>query len=205
VEKKYLFINTAVGIELYLNTNGKHYIHRDNARETSAVLLQLVDDILKDAKISLGDLDCLGVCIGPGSFTGIRIGICTAKSFGLCTDLPIVPINTLRLNAYNVSGTVLSVVDGANGVLYIAKYDGDICLLEPTCIYAKDIKKYSVNVDTIVCDTKTTADKLDYKFIPLSQQRIQTAMYKQNLTTNCYTLEPLYIRKAQPDRTAQDI
>ena len=67
------------------------------------VALPQVDYVLNEAKIELKDLDYIAVNVGPGSFTGIRIGIATAKGI-LCVnkDIKVVPVNSLEILAYNV-------------------------------------------------------------------------------------------------------
>ena len=67
------------------------------------VALPQVDYVLDEANIDLGDLDYIAVNIGPGSFTGIRIGIATAKGI-LCVynNIKTVPVNSLDFLAYNV-------------------------------------------------------------------------------------------------------
>ena len=61
----------------------------------SKTLINSSDDLLKKCKIRINDIDGFAVSIGPGSFTGLRIGLSTCKGFNLATGKPIVPVGTL--------------------------------------------------------------------------------------------------------------
>jgi len=61
----------------------------------SKTLINSLDDLLKKCKIGINDIDGFAVSIGPGSFTGLRIGLSTCKGFNLATGKPIVPVGTL--------------------------------------------------------------------------------------------------------------
>lgn len=63
----------------------------------SKLIIQLIDQSLKDAKIKINELDAFAVSMGPGSYTGLRIGVSTIK--GLCYSLekPLISINTLEI------------------------------------------------------------------------------------------------------------
>ncbi len=61
-----------------------------------------IDRVLTDAKIGLKDLDGIAISIGPGSFTGLRIGLSTAKGLALATGKPLVSVRTLEALAWNL-------------------------------------------------------------------------------------------------------
>ena len=61
----------------------------------SKTLISSIDNLSKRCKIGINDIDGFAVSIGPGSFTGLRIGLSTCKGFNLATGKPIVPVGTL--------------------------------------------------------------------------------------------------------------
>ncbi|OQW62673.1 MAG: hypothetical protein A4S17_01410 [Proteobacteria bacterium HN_bin10] len=69
------------------------------------LLVPAIDRVLGAAKLALGELDGLAVSIGPGSFTGLRVGLATVMGFRLAAGLPIVAVPTLEALAWNVRGT----------------------------------------------------------------------------------------------------
>lgn len=68
----------------------------------SSNLLEAVDTLLKAAGIELADLDGFGVALGPGSFTGVRIAVATAKGLALATGKPVTGFSSLAMLAMNV-------------------------------------------------------------------------------------------------------
>ena len=67
----------------------------------SGKLMPEIDDALKRASLGIGDIDALCVTTGPGSFTGLRIGLSTVKGLAYSTGLPVVAVPTLEALAWN--------------------------------------------------------------------------------------------------------
>jgi tRNA threonylcarbamoyladenosine biosynthesis protein TsaB len=65
----------------------------------STLLTSFVQDVLKEAEIDIKRLDAIAVSMGPGSYTGLRIGVSTAKGICYALDIPLIAINTLRILA----------------------------------------------------------------------------------------------------------
>lgn len=82
--------------------------HRVMARGQGESLMQVLDDTLHDAGVGWGDLAALGVGVGPGNFTGIRISVATAR--GLALGLGIPAIGVSRFEALKLDGADLPVV-----------------------------------------------------------------------------------------------
>lgn len=96
---KYLIINSAnEQLNVVLNAGGKIFSAVNNSQKKhNEVLISLVDNLLQDAELKLSDIDAFGVVVGPGSFTGIRVGIATIKAFVTAMQKPAVSINNLEL------------------------------------------------------------------------------------------------------------
>lgn len=90
-------------------------------------LLPTVERVLSDAGIEPGDKpDGIAVALGPGSFTGVRIGVVTAKMFSFAWQVPVVGVLTLEALAYQMSGAApfaCPVMDARNGNVFTALYD----------------------------------------------------------------------------------
>ena len=71
----------------------------------SQTLLPMLDEILKRTACELETIDAIAISGGPGSFTGLRIGVATAKGLGLGLSKPLIHIPTLAATAYNIYGT----------------------------------------------------------------------------------------------------
>lgn len=87
----------------------------------SRTLLPMIDSALKNAEISLDTVDCLACSVGPGSFTGIRIGVAAVKGICDAADKKCIPVSTLEALAYNLRGsccTAVSVMDARCNQVY---------------------------------------------------------------------------------------
>ncbi len=115
---------------------GDAVIHRCEyaPREHTTKILPMVDEVLAEAGLRLQQLDALAFGRGPGSFTGVRIGIGIAQGLAFGADLPMLGISTLAAMAqgtYRVSGSnhVLSAIDARMSEVYWGQYqhldDGD--------------------------------------------------------------------------------
>lgn len=113
----------------------------------SQTLMPTVDYVLKIAGITLKDIDAFAVAAGPGSFTGIRIGISAVKGMALAENKPCISVSTLLGMAYsniNVSGIICAVMDARCNQLYNALFrieNGNITrLCEDRAIFCEDLK-----------------------------------------------------------------
>lgn len=92
----------------------------------SETLMPLIDDLLRGCERNLADLTALAVTIGPGSFTGLRIGLAAIKGLSLATAKPVVGISTLDVLAHNVAfsdALVCPLLDARKQEVYTALYD----------------------------------------------------------------------------------
>jgi tRNA threonylcarbamoyladenosine biosynthesis protein TsaB len=92
-------------------------------------LIPMVESLLKEAGVSLSDVTRIGVTVGPGSFTGIRIALSVARGFAIAHDIPVVGVGTLAALAASVSdtpaGPVLAVIDARRGEVFAALHAPD--------------------------------------------------------------------------------
>lgn len=93
----------------------------------SQTLMPMITDMLKNAGLSVADIDVLAVAHGPGSFTGVRIGVAAVKGLAFAKDLPCVGISTLegmaaRFDAVPYTGRILTAMDARCNQIYTALF-----------------------------------------------------------------------------------
>lgn len=126
----------------------------------SESLMTSIDNILRQARLTISEIDVFAITIGPGSFTGLRIGLSTTKGFSYATGKPIVSVPTLEAFAYNFPFSkypVCTMLDARKKEVYAAlfewKDDGFVRL----------INEMSIKVDEFLGFTKETLSKLPDK------------------------------------------
>jgi tRNA threonylcarbamoyladenosine biosynthesis protein TsaB len=82
-----------------------------------------IAEILAESGYRMGDLDRIAVGVGPGSFTGLRIGVATARALALARDMEIVGVSTLESLALNAEGLVCAVLDARRSEVFAATWD----------------------------------------------------------------------------------
>ena len=113
----------------------------DDTKKHAETVLPLVERLLAETGETLSAMDYFAVDIGPGSFTGVRIGVCIANAVGYAMQNPVIGCNaleTLREALRGVSEPVCTMIDARNGNAYAALYEGENVLLEPKAVVVAD-------------------------------------------------------------------
>jgi tRNA threonylcarbamoyladenosine biosynthesis protein TsaB len=133
---------TSVGL---LTATGEQFEARDRpapgerGRHAERVLVQSYE-LLVDAKLRWADLQMIAVGIGPGGYTGLRIGLATAHGLALAHGAELVGVGTLRALAEPVRGaTALAILDARRGELFAAAYLDDVEMLPPCVITPQEL------------------------------------------------------------------
>tara|TARA_B100000214_G_scaffold343110_1_gene291355 strand:+ start:25 stop:657 length:633 start_codon:yes stop_codon:yes gene_type:complete len=155
-------------------------LHSKKINDTANSLPSLSKKIINNASLSFENLD--GICIssGPGSFTGLRVGMSYAKGIAMALDIPIVPVSTFDSLAYkNTSEKLFTLIYSHGNTFYICEYSLDDGILlkssEPKSILKENVLELSRNIvfngpTNIFEDFK--ARNLKIEFIDLSVKNI---------------------------------
>ena len=146
-----LFIDTSlsdVSIALLKNEEILSLINNNIPGEHSIYVTKYIENILKDNNILPREVDEIIVVNGPGSFTGIRIGVTIAKMFAYLLNIRIVTITSLKARIIGRNNDyLLSTIDAKHGNYYIGLYDGNYNVLKEEFISIEAlnelIKKYN--------------------------------------------------------------
>ncbi len=102
--------------------------HIDNGLTQSELLLPMAEAMLKSLKIKYDDADAFAATVGPGSFTGVRIGVSLVKGLAFGKNKPCIAVSTLEALAENMSGIkglAVPVMDAKRGQVYTALFRSD--------------------------------------------------------------------------------
>lgn len=101
-------------------------------------LAPLVAEVMAEAGLGFDRLDRVGVTVGPGSFTGLRVGLAFAKGLGAALSIPVVGVGLLEALAEPLAaeapGTVFAVLDAKRGQVYLQAFAGGAALMAPDAL-----------------------------------------------------------------------
>lgn len=190
-----------------------------NKMTHSENLLPMIDHVLTVYGAKADDLDLLAVNAGPGSFTGVRIGVATVKGLAFAKSLPCAPVSTLESLAQNsdgVPGVVCPLMDARRSQFYTALFQDGKRLTEDGCMTFDELypilKAQSAPV-TLCGDGAAVFAKLCGSDNPFSlanpvireQNALSVAicghrMHQSGLSVSGKALRPVYLRVPQAER-----
>ena len=136
-----------------LLASGKIAAHQ----RTAAAMTPLIADVMRSAGLALQAIDLVGVTVGPGSFTGLRVGVTTAKTLAYALKCQVIGVNTLDVIARQAPPSAMSVrvvVDAQRQQLFAAHYQreaqGPMATRQPTEIIDKEAWLKSLGADECV-------------------------------------------------------
>jgi tRNA threonylcarbamoyladenosine biosynthesis protein TsaB len=112
---------TLIAEEIYPNHSRENHLSKTGNLDHSEILIPLIASVLERARRSVADLSGIAVSIGPGSFTGLRIGLSTAKGLAYGWRIPVCGVSTLLANAARVTtteGLICSLLDARKQQVY---------------------------------------------------------------------------------------
>ena len=220
---------SAKAVSAAVTENGKVLCsgYQDTGLTHSRTLMPIVEHILKNTDLSMADMDVIAVSAGPGSFTGIRIGVSAAKGLAFAADKPAVGVSTLAAMARNVAfvdGLIVCAMDARRSQVYNALFeakDGTLTrLTEDRAIALAELAeelKDDPRPKTVVGD----GGRLCFDFLQnagiacrlappylLMQNAASVALEAEALAAegklvSSQELEPVYLRPAQAERLRQ--
>ena len=148
-----LCIETAsTNCSIAIGVNGKLIALKedyDSSYSHAERLHNFIKEILDENGLELSDLDAIAVSKGPGSYTGLRIGVSAAKGLCFSLDLPLISVATLSslANQVDSEGTIIPMMDARRMEVYTAVFDKDKNQIEDTSAKILDSESYKEYLD----------------------------------------------------------
>ncbi len=188
-------------------------------------IMLMIDEALKLYGADIDDVDLFAVTTGPGSFTGVRIGVTTVKGLAFAKNKPCVDISSLEAVAYNQStdSVICPLMDARREQFYYAmfKWENDnlVRLCEDTAdSFDNIIQKIDSHEKVVICGDGSDVFKKLYSgksdlFYAKDSVREQNALavalcgyekYINNKKISCGELNPVYLRPSQAERNSKE-
>lgn len=133
-----------------IEDNEVKYEYKENIKlDLASKILLIIDSCLKECNIKLDDIDKIFVANGPGSFTGVRIGVNVAKNIAWALDKEVIPISSLELIASTPSEKkyLVPMIDARRGNVFAGIYDRNLNLIREDKLVKLDSLLSSINDD----------------------------------------------------------
>jgi universal bacterial protein yeaZ len=188
-------------------------INLNNGLVHSTTLMPAIENLFTVLNFDKSELSHIAVTVGPGSFTGIRIGVATANAFSLALNIPVISVSSLdamSMNFISYEGTVITTIDAQRDTYYVGVYrarDSKIeKIIENTIMTDEELEEYIQNCKEKVllagekrelssCDNVIFANTHD-NYIKSSC----VAMLSKNVKDEDSTFaKPVYMRKSQAE------
>lgn len=216
-------------VALYVDGGIAKKIEITDSKTHSETLVPMIQQVLKNAGVTPADVDYYAASIGPGSFTGLRIGVVTVKSIAMAVNKPCVAVPTLDALAYNVhgfDGIVCPLIDARNDQVFTAIYEGGKLLSE---YMAKSISELADDLRRLACDKavllvgdgaekhvsylteQLTNVAISCGLAPIEKRLADSAsvafvaasMIEEGRIADCDALAPEYLRKSSAEQAKE--
>lgn len=184
----------------------------------SETLMPEIDRGLKLCKLEISDINAILIAEGPGSFTGLRIGLATAKGISYAHKIPIIPIDSLKIvamNYYDCGKNIIVIQDAKMKEVYTAGYSANLEELYPPQCISPDKVHELIPENSIICGSGTPIYGNIFTDLEVSINSIREKNYAHaesmfsilNVSgikpkydfEKIAKLEPYYIRKSQAE------
>lgn len=199
-----LFLDTSSDdLIVYLTKDNKILFEKviETIRDHSTYLVSVIEEAFLKTNENIKNLSKIIVGVGPGSFTGTRIGITVAKVLALSLNTDIIPISSLEKFIYSIDGYdyYVPIIEEKNNKLYFSIYDKNKNVVLEDSYSSKDelykiLEKYTGNI-TIISNNN------DYELYDVNNKKIDIIKMingiKDRKPVNFHTIKPNYIKKIE--------
>lgn len=189
---KYLFIDSATtNLVVAIINDGKIvYIYNNNDNhDTSSKMMPVLAEAFENVGLKPQDIDKIFAVTGPGSFTGIRVGLTVAKTMAYSLDIPIVPISSLEVMASRSGGTAL--INARRGYVFAGTYDNDLNNVYPDSyvLMNDSLAKPYISYDSF--DFETLKPNIDVLKV--------VKKHENDESVNPHTINPNYLKLTEAE------
>lgn len=189
---KYLFIDSATTnlVVAIINEGKIAYIYDNNdGHDTSSKMMPVLSEAFDMVNFKPQDIDKIFVVTGPGSFTGIRVGLTVAKTMAYALNIPIVPISSLEVMASCSGGTAL--INARRGYVFAGTYDEKLNVIYPDSyvLMSDKLDKPYISYD----EFEFTVEKPKIDVLKVIKK------HENDYPVNPHTLKPNYLKMTEAE------
>ena len=198
--------------ELFINTSTKKlvigiiidgiikYVHKsDNSNSLSSDIMPIIDEAFRESKITPKDINTIYVTTGPGSFTGIRIGLTVAKVMAWSLKIKVVPISSLEvMSSTNTSKKYIApLIDARRDYVFAALYDNNLnSVIKDSYILLDEFKSKVEDKDILFIshdNFEFETNDSDYDILRVVEK------HRNDVGVNPHQLNPNYLKLTEAE------
>lgn len=196
---KSLFIDTSssnVTIKIIENDNIVASFYDFIKDDISSKILPIIESLFKEVNFKINEIEKIYVVNGPGSFTGIRIGVTIAKVLASQLNIEVCPISSLEYQASGTDDSSIVLIDARRGFVYAGAYDSNLnCLLNDQYISYESIN-FTLYNKVISYD--------DFNSIKPTPDTLKIITKYKNKGINAHKLKPNYLKLTEAEEKLKD-
>lgn len=199
-------------------------------KQHSVIIMPIIDSLLKNTETDITDIDGFVISKGPGSFTGLRIGMATIKGLSQGLNKPLTSVSSLDALAYNLAfsdGIICPIMDALRNTVYTSIYKFENNKLIRLCDYMaihideliEKVKEYNCKVTFIGDGTYKLKQHLidnlsgaNLNFAPTHLNLVKASSLgelglnslNEGTAENIFALSPIYLKKSQAEREYEE-
>jgi len=198
-----LILDCSYGMNVYVVKDDNVFSYEDKSQNKhSDEILKIIDSLLESAKISIHEIDNIGVCVGPGSFTGVRVAVSIAKGLATGSGARVFALSNFDIFETNENNYVL-ILDGFSNLVYARKcVNGEI---NDSCVEIEKLVKEINDKKFIVYHTTEKTQNLleKYKIYSIISKNIIVSAFNQKINKHenvaLNQIYPVYLRASQAE------
>lgn len=201
---KYLFIDTStkyINIAIIENDIIVFNHHELVEKDMSSKIIPSIDNGFKESSFLIRDIDCIFVVTGPGSFTGVRIGVTVAKTIAWALNINVIPISSLEFLATHKTQKkyLVSLIDARRGNVYAGIYDNELNNILPDKL---------VSYEQLAKNLDDTYEQVSYDFDYMVKPKLDILKvinkHLDDTPMNAHLLNPNYLKLTEAEERLND-
>ena len=200
---KYLFIDTSNSfINIYIVKDNEVLIkkHYQTLKDMANSIMPLIRESFNEVDFQVNSIDKIFVTVGPGSFTGVRVGITVAKTISWSLGIPVYPISTLEyLASINTKfSKIISIIDARRGNVFAGYYDSNLDKFNDEELISIDLIKKCEDCILVSYDGVYNSEIIDVDIVKLINKHVN------DKSVNPHELVPNYLKKTEAEEKLND-
>ena len=177
--------------------NGDYSVLQEKlVRGQGELLMDMIQRVLQQMNKTAKDLTCIAVTVGPGSFTGVRIGLATARGLGLALNIPVMGVDNFYATAYQLSCAVTVVLDTRRNDYFVQNFDKNGKSLSTATIMTADRLKQIPKLVACGSGALKLKEEINCKLVEHMPLALAVAKIALESPDKTVLPHPLYLRDA---------